>query len=94
MALQDAVSQKVLIKDTITNKNISSIWDRPEVLSVTPISINKGILILDEQFMIFIGREGKQIIKEYVKVRDINSFSFYGRGDDISLILSYLDGDI
>lgn len=93
-----AMSQKTLIKELPTYRNdeiLTEIGSRAEVLSVSPIDIERDILFSEDTlFKIELNDDEFNITKKYINYRDINSFSFYGISDTNSIILSLLGEDI
>lgn len=93
-----AMSQKTLIKELPTYRNdeiLTEIGSRAEVLSVSPIEIERDILFSEDTlFKIELNDDEFNITKKYINYRDINSFSFYGISDTNSIILSFLGEDI
>lgn len=88
-----AMSQKTLIKELPTYRNdeiLTEIGSRAEVLSVSPIEIERDILFSEDTlFKIELNDDEFNITKKYINYRDINSFSFYGISDTNSIILSF-----
>ena len=93
-----SMSQHTLIKELPTYRNdeiLTEIGSRAEVLSVSPIEIERDILFSEDTlFKIELNDDEFNITKKHINHRDINSFSFYGISDTNSIILSFLGEDI
>ena len=94
----DVMSQQTLIKELPASKSldiITEIESRQDVLAAYPIAIDKDILFTgDTLFKILLYENEINISKEHLNLRDINSFSFYGKNNTNCLLLSVINNDI
>lgn len=97
VTLTNAFSQQFLINENPNNGD-SLIYDeilrRTEVISTSSINVNHQSAISDSVYSIKIGQKAYLITKEYIHKRGKNIFSFYGTGTNISVLFTYLSGDI
>ena len=87
------MSQNVLIRELNATDN-ADFTNRSEVLSVHPIAIAKDALFTEDTlFRIELNNNEYSISKKYLKIRDVNSFSFYATNNNNTLLLSFLGED-
>lgn len=64
-------------------------------MSVFPIAIENDILFSEDTlFKLELNGQVFPVSKKWLKIRDVNSYSFYGQGDSNNLMLSFLNEDI